>query len=148
MANEQYAFLRRSELPTTSQLQVVIDNDPDFTLTIDPETTLSESVGFVPCVICGVKSGVEIYFDDSAEMVEQFGDLAPDRDCCLVFRWGGDMVECACAMVLSFVLAKYYNAIVSYEGEPPLESLDAFRDETVAIHSDAKLYLDGPRSVE
>lgn len=141
MANEQYAFLRRSELPTTSQLQAVIDNDLDFSLTIDPETNLSESVGFVPCVICGVESGVEIDFDDSAETIEQFGDLAPDRDCCLVFRWGGDMVECACAMVLSFVLAKYCNAIVSYEGEPPPESLDAFRDETIAIHSDAKLIL-------
>jgi hypothetical protein len=141
MANEQYAFLRRSELPTTSQLQAAIDKDPDFSMTIDPETKLSESVGFVPCVICGMESGVEIDFDDSAETIEQFGDLAPDRDCCLVFRWGGDMVECACAMVLSFVLAKYYNAVVSYEGEPPPSSLDAFRDETIAIHSDAKLKL-------
>lgn len=28
-----------------------------------------------------------------------------------------------------------------YEGEPPPDSLDAFRDETIAIHSDAKLSL-------
>lgn len=141
MANEQYAFLRRSELPTTATLQSVIDNDPNFALTIDPETNLSESVGFVPCVICGVESGVEIDFDDSPELIEQFGDLAADRNCCLVFRWGGDMVECACAMVLSYALAKHYNAIVSYEGEPPLESLDAFREETIAVHGHAKLKL-------
>jgi len=141
MANEQYAFLRRSELPTTATLQSVIDNDPNFALTIDPETNLSESVGFVPCVICGVESGVEIDFDDSPELIEQFGVLAADRNCCLVFRWGGDMVECACAMVLSYALAKHYNAIVSYEGEPPPESLDAFREETIAVHGHAKLKL-------
>jgi len=141
MANEQYAFLRRSELPTTATLQSVIDNDPNFALTIDPETSLSESVGFVPCVICGVESGVEIDFDDSPELIEQFGDLAADRNCCLVFRWGGDMVECACAMVLSYALAKHYNAVVSYEGEPPPESLDAFREETIAVHGHAKLKL-------
>ena len=141
MANEQYAFLRRSELPTTAALQSAINNDPFFALTIDPETALSTNAGFVPCVICGVESGVEIDFDDSLEMIEQFGDLASDRDCCLVFRWGGDMAECACAMVLSYALAKYYNAIVSYEGEPPPDSLDAFRDEAIAIHGDAKLKL-------
>ncbi len=141
MANEQYAFLRRSELPTTTALQTALDNDPNFTLTIDAETDLNATVGFVPCVICGVESGVEIDFDDSPELIAQFGSMASDRDCCLVFRWGGDMAECACAMVLSYALAKYYNAIVSYEGEPPPENLDVFRDETIAIHSDAKLTL-------
>ena len=141
MANEQYAFLRRSELPTTAALQTAINNDPSFALTIDPETELQASVGFVPCVICGVESGVEIDFDDSPELISEFGPIATDRDCCLVFRWGGDMAECACAMVLSYTLAKYYNAIVSYEGEPPPDSLDSFRDDTIAIHGDAKLTL-------
>ena len=141
MANEQYAFLRRSELPTTTALQSTLDSDPNFTLTIDAETDLTTAVGFVPCVICGVESGVEIDFDDSSELLGQFGAMVSDRDCCLVFRWGGDMAECACAMVLSYALAKYYNAIVSYEGEPPPDSLDAFRDETVAVHGHAKLTL-------
>ena len=141
MANEQYAFLRRSELPTTAMLQTAIDNDPNFTLNIDPETNLSESLGFVPCVICGIDSGVEIDFDDSPETIEQFGGLASDRDCCLVFRWGSDMIECACAMVLSYALANYHNAIVSFEGEPPPESLEALCDETIAVHSHAKLKL-------
>ena len=141
MANEQYAFLRRSEVPSTASLQSAIDRDPTFALTIAPQTDLSTCVGFVPCVICGVESGVEIDFDDSPEIVEQFGDLAADRDCCLVFRWGGDMVECACAMVLSYILAKHYNAVVSYEGEPPIDSLEAFRDEVISVHSHAKLKL-------
>ena len=128
-------------MPTTAALQTALDNDPDFTLTIDVETDLQANVGFVPCMICGVESGVEIDFDDSPELIAQFGAMAADRDCCLVFRWGGDMAECACAMVLSYALAKYYNAIVSYEGEPPADNLDAFRDETIAIHGDAKLTL-------
>ena len=141
MANEQYAFLRRSELPTTAALQTAISNDPTFTLMIDAETDLQSTAGFVPCEICGVESGVEIDFDDSPELIAGFGEIASDRDCCLVFRWGGDMIECACAMVLSYALAKHYNGIISYDGEPPADNLDAFRDETIAVHRHAKLTL-------
>ena len=99
MSNEQYAFLTRSELPTLEQLQAKINSDPTFTLAIDPEVSLSTTAGFVPCVICGVESGVEIYFDDSPETMDQFADLVQGKDCCLVFCWRSDMVECACAMV-------------------------------------------------
>ena len=141
MANEQYAFLRRSELPTTAALQTAISDDPTFTLVIDANTDLKATAGFVPCEICGVESGVEIDFNDSPELIADFGDIASDRDCCLVFRWGGDMIECACAMVLSYVLAKHYNGIISYDGEPPADHLDAFRDETIAVHGHAKLTL-------
>ena len=139
VANEQYAFLRRSDLPSTESLQSAIDSDPAFALTIDPETDLRTSMGFVPCLICGVESGVEIDFDDSPELLEQFGDLASDRDCCLVFRWGGDMVECACAMVISYALAKHDHAGVTYEGESPEANLDAFRAEVISVHGHAKL---------
>ncbi len=141
MANEQYAFLRRPELPTTSVLQAAIDNDPDFSLKIDPETNLTEDAGFVPCVICNVESGVEIYFDDSAETIKRFGDMVADRDCCLVFRWGGDFAECACAVVLSYILAKYFDAVISYEGAPPQENLETLRREAITIHQHANLNL-------
>ena len=140
MSNEQYAFLTRSELPTLEQLQAKINSDPTFTLAIDPEVSLSTTAGFVPCVICGVESGVEIYFDDSPETMDQFADLVQGKDCCLVFCWRSDMVECACAMVLSYFLGEHYNAIISYDGEPP-DSIEGLRDETIAVHGDAKLDL-------
>ena len=44
MANERYAFVRRSELTSTVSLQAAIDNDPNFALTIDPDTNLSPGV--------------------------------------------------------------------------------------------------------
>gem|GEM_PF-4120095 len=78
-------------------------------------------------------------FDDSSELLEQFGDVASDRACCLVFRWGGDIVERACAMVLSYALAKHDHAVVTYEREPPADNLDAFRAEVISVHGHAKL---------
>ena len=53
-----------------------------------------------------------------------------DADRCLVFRWGGEMLECGCATVLSYTLMKEFGGLVSYEGESPPASLDAYREET------------------
>ena len=139
MSNEQFAFLRRNSLPTAKSLQAAIEETP-FVLTLDPATDTATTVGFVPCTICGVESGVEIDFDDSSDLLDQFRGMIGDRDCCLVFRWGGDMAECTCAMVLSYTLAKHFDAIVSYGGEPPSD-IDTFREETISIHKDAKLAL-------
>ena len=71
-----------------------------------------------------------MYFDDSKELLDSFREIAADRDCCISFRWGGSMQECACAMVVSYALAESFEAIVSYEGEPPPESIQTFRKET------------------
>lgn len=142
MANEQYAFLRRSRLPATSMLQSAINDDPDFSLIIDPATNLADVSGFVPCLIGNVESGVEIYFDESTERIKQFGDMIADRDCCLVFRWGGDFVECLCAMVVSYMLAKHYDAVISYEGASPNESLETLRQQVFAVYKEANLNLE------
>ncbi|ELP30978.1 hypothetical protein [Rhodopirellula baltica] len=139
MSNEQYAFLRRSDLPARESLQSAIDNTP-FSLTLDPAFDTASTSGFVPCTICNVDSGVEIEFDDSPELIDQFRHMTGDRDCCLVFRWGGDIIECTCAMVLSYTLAEHFDAIVSYEGEPSSDRT-VLRDDTIAIHKDAKLVL-------
>jgi len=40
------------------------------------------------------------------------------------------MVECACVMIASYALARGFDAVVSYEGEEPAESLEAFLRET------------------
>ena len=83
------------------------------------------------------ETGVEMYFDDSKELIDSFRDIAEDRDCCISFRWGGSMQECACAMVASYALADSFDAIVSYEGEAPPESIQAFRKETESVIAQA-----------
>lgn len=132
MANEQFAFLKSSDVPTRDQWQQAIDR-AGFDLKLDPELQPRTNVGFVPCKPKGSESGVEMYFEDSSEFMESFGDIAGDLDCCISFRWGGSMEECACAMVASYALAEAFGAVVSYEGEPPPDNLQEFRQETEAV---------------
>ncbi len=124
MANEQYAFLTKDNLPTRTTWQAAIDNSP-FDLQLDPKMNVGIDSGFSPCTICGAELGIEIDYDDSAEFIAQFSEIAPGKDCCVSFRWGGNEIECAIALILSYSLAKEFAAVVSYEGEPPssVESL-------------------------
>jgi hypothetical protein len=132
MANEQYAFLKSTNVPTRDGLQQAI-NRAGFGLTLDATYQPRTNVGFVPCTLNGKETGVEMYFDDSKELLDSFREIAEDRDCCISFRWGGDMRECACAMVVSYVLADSFDVVISYEGEPPPESLEAFRKEAESV---------------
>lgn len=129
MANEQYAFLKTSNVPTRDGLQQAIGR-AGFDLKLDADYHPRTNVGFVPCALNGKDTGVEMYFDDSKELLDSFRKIAGDRECCISFRWGGDIWECACALVVSYALAASFDAIVSYEGEAPPESLEAFRKET------------------
>lgn len=141
MANEQFAFLQSSNVPTRDQWQQAIDR-AGFDLKLDVDLQPRSNVGFVPCKLKGMDSGVEMYFDDSAEFMDAFRQIASGCDCAISFRWGGSMQECACAMIACFALAESFGAIVSYEGEPPPESLQRFREETVSMLTDA---LKAPR---
>lgn len=137
MANEQFAFLKSGSVPTRDRWQEAIDR-AGFNLKLDPKFEPRTHVGFVPCKLNGAESGVEMYFDDSTESMEAFRDIAGDCDCCISFRWGSSMQECACAMIASFALANEFDALVSYEGEPPYKSLVDFRRDTEAILKDAE----------
>lgn len=139
MANEQFAFIHKNKVPTPDQWQAAVDA-AGFDLKLDPELKVFEDEGFMPCKLFGKDSGVETYyspidelFDDRAEAEE----LAGDRDFCISFRWGGRYSEAACAMVLSYVLAHSFGAVVSYEFEDPYEDLDALRKETEEILKEA-----------
>ncbi len=129
MANEQFAFLPRSRVPDRAAWQAAIDAS-GFDFQLDPELRPFQDSGFLPCKLHGRDSGFEIYYSDSRELLEAFSDIAAGHDFCIAFRWGGDMSECACVMAASYVLAKDFGAVVSYEGEPPYDSLEAFLDDT------------------
>lgn len=136
MANEQYALLKSSNVPTRDQLQQAIDRS-GFDLQLYSGYQPRASAGFVPCILNGMETGVEIYFDDSDELIEAFRDYAEDRDCCISFRWGGDIAQGACGMVVSYALAESFGAVVTYEGEPPAETLQELRDETESLVAEA-----------
>lgn len=136
MANEQFAFLKSSGVPTRNEWQQAIDR-AGFDLTLDTGFEPRGNVGFVPCTLNGAASGVEMYFDDSADLMREFAAVAGDRDCCISFRWSGSMLECACAMIASFALATEFGAVVSYEGEQPFQDLADFRNETEAVLKEA-----------
>ena len=137
MANEQYAFLDKSNVPDRDAWQSAI-TECGFDLQLDSELKVGDQSGYAACRILNTDAGVEIYFDDDADFIKQFADIATNKNYCISFRWGGSMVECACAMVLSYALAKHYSAIVSYEGEPPYDNLGDFLAETQAIIKDAE----------
>ena len=129
MANEQYAFLNKSEVPSREAWQAVIEAC-GFDFQLDPELKPFHDSGFLPCTLMGSDAGFEIYYDVVEELPGDFRDLAQGRDHCISFRWGGSMIECASVMIASYALAKSFGAIVSYEGEEPPESLESFLNET------------------
>ena len=136
MANEQYAFLRKSDVPTREQWQAAIDA-AGFDLQLDLEMKPMEDSGFCPCRLSGVDAGCEIDYDDSTDFLAEFASIAGDCDYCILFRWGGDFLEGASAMIASYALAKEFGAIVSYEGEPP-EDLETLHASTVEMLEAAK----------
>jgi len=136
MANEQYAFLMRAEVPSRQQWQDAID-ECGFDFKIDPTLEPFEHCGFLPCELMGTEAGVEVYYEVSSELREVFGEVARDKDCCISFRWGGSAVECASAMIASYALAKKFGAVVCYEGEDPYEDLGTFLRDTREIIEEA-----------
>lgn len=137
MANEQFAFLSREHVPSREAWQAAID-EAGFDFQLDPELRPFEDSGFSPCKLEGRDSGFEISYDGSRELLDSFPELVGDQDYCISFRWGGDMSECACVMIASYALAKNFGATVSYEGEPPPETLEAFLSETRDVVRDAR----------
>lgn len=75
MANEQFAFLKSSGVPTRNEWQQAIDR-AGFDLTLDTGFEPRGNVGFVPCTLNGAASGVEMYFDDSADFMREFAAVA------------------------------------------------------------------------
>jgi hypothetical protein len=140
VSNVQFAFLKASSVPTQEQWQQAIDRT-GFDLKLDPTSEPRTNRGFVPCTLEGAESGVEMYFEDSSDFIQDFAELIDnlgDRNCCISFRWGGDMQECACAMIASLALAAEFGAIVSYQADHTYHDLAEFRTETEEIVKESR----------
>jgi hypothetical protein len=134
MSNTQYIFIRRVTVPDRASLEASI-NSLGYDLLLDPEFSLYEDTGFLPCQLDGVSGfGFQVFHESVEEILEAIPDLAPhvkDSDYCLSFVWGGSMRDAVCAMMVSCAFAKDFDAVVSYEGEEPSsvqDLLDATAD--------------------
>jgi hypothetical protein len=117
MSLQQTTYVARANVPDRSALQGAVDA-LGFDCKIDTFYVPFHCSGFLPCVLAGSESGFEIYFEAAADVLSAFPNLAGtvgSRDVAITFRWGGDMSECACVLILSAALAKTCGAIVHYQ---------------------------------
>jgi len=115
----QTAFLERSRVPDRATLEQAV-RTLGFDLSIDEYYRPFDCSGFLPCMLNGKKSGFEIYFGAPEQEFQQFPHLrqqVESRDCTITFRWGGDMRECACVLIVSAALATTFDAIVHYQDD-------------------------------
>ena len=131
MSQLQTAYLKRTVVPDLITLQSAIDA-LGFKLKIDSFYVPFQAKGFLPCKLNGKDSGFEIYFESTANVVNDFPHLAKeiaDRDAAISFRWGGDMSECACVLIVSAALAKSFDAIIHYQDDDILYKTDQLINE-------------------
>ena len=137
MSQLQTAYLKKELIPDRSSLQSAIDS-LGFKLKIDSSYVPFESKGFLPCTLNEKDAGFEIYFESASEVVKDFPHLVENigaRDAAISFRWGGNMLECACVLIVSAALAKLFDAVVHYQDDDLLYTPDK-------LIKDAKSALD------
>lgn len=112
-----------------------------FDLKLHPQYTPFEDSGFLPFSLNGEDgAGFEIRYGQASELFNEddaFAKLAAGRDICISMSWHGSMKDLACVMIVSCALVKEFNAVVSYEGEPP-EPLDRMLAVVPEVLADAK----------
>lgn len=140
MSNTQFAFIKRSLVPDREALQASI-NSLGFDLQLHPEFNPTTDSGFLPFTLNGQEGpGFEVFYADTNEVAgedEDLQSLAGGRDHCISMVWRGSMKDLACVMIVSCALTKDFDAVVSYEGEPP-DSLDSMLEVTQGVLKDAK----------
>ncbi len=134
MSLQQTAYVERASVPERAELQAAVDA-LGFDCKLDLSYMPFKSEGFLPCVLNGKDSGFEIYFESTAEVLQNYPDLTEtigSRDAAITFRWGGDMAECACVLIVSAALAKTFDAVVHYQDDNMLSSAGQLVEEARA----------------
>jgi hypothetical protein len=131
MSLEQTAFVDKGVVPDRQALQDAVDA-LGYDCKLDDSYTPFKSEGFLPCILNGQQSGFEIYFEPAAESLKALphrAELIGGRDVAISFRWGGDMAECACVLIVSAALAKQFNAVVLYQNDDLVYSSEQLATE-------------------
>jgi len=124
MSLELHVFIRAGEMPARDSWQAKI-RELGFPVELDPEMKVGSDEGFSPCTVKGQASGFEISFESSKELLDDYPNIRTsvrDRDACITFRWGGDMLECACVMAATAALAGLCDAVSYYPDDDILYS--------------------------
>src|SRR5712671_3775279 len=127
MANEQYAFIDKSRVPSREAWQEAIA-ETGFEFELDDSLTPFKDSGYRPCKLFGAEAGFEIAYNSASQILDDpdaLAQIARGKDFCISFRWGGSMRDCASVMIACYALAKKFGAAISYEGNEPYGSLDA-----------------------
>jgi hypothetical protein len=127
----QTAYLERRSVPDREALQAAIDALA-FDCKVDIFYVPFKASGFLPCILSGNNSGFEIYFESATKLLAQFPRLVStvgNRDVAVTFRWGSDMAECACMLIVSAALAKSFAAVVHYQDDDLIFSADQLVQE-------------------
>jgi hypothetical protein len=131
----QTVYLIRNVMPDRAALQHAIDT-LGFDLLLDASYSTDDINGFQPCRLLGEETGVEMYINPAQTAilgVPQVTSAVGSRDVAITFRWGGNLSECACAMIISAALATSFDAVVHYEDDDMFYSASAAVDEARAI---------------
>jgi hypothetical protein len=134
MALQQTAYLHGESVPQRDALQATVDA-LGFDCELDASYVPFKSEGYMPCILMGQGSGFEIYFEPAAECLRDFPGLTAlvgNRNSAITFRWGGDMAECACVLIVCAALAKCANAIVHYQDDDIVYSTEQLIEEARA----------------
>jgi len=126
MSQTQYAFMKKSNIPSQKEWQKAIDElQFDIHLQLDSDLVPFNDSGFSPCKWGNTDHdvGFEIDYEPSVDVFgndSEFERLAGEgNDYCISFCWRGNMKDCAAVLIASCALANSFGAIVSYEGEFP-----------------------------
>lgn len=125
MSQTQYAFIKKSSVPTREAWQASIDAlNFAVKLKLDSELEPFSDEGFSPCVWDDTNDdvGFEIFYETAVEAHEDDEDMVQfvgDRDYCISMCWRGEMKDCAAVMMASCALMRGFDAIVSCDGEKP-----------------------------
>jgi hypothetical protein len=140
MSVTQSAFVEKARVPERAKLEASI-RALGFDLTIDEFYRPFDCSGYLPCALNGKKSGFEIYFGSTVDVLAAIPRLKEEigaRDCEITFRWGSDMAECACVLIVSAALAKDFGAVVYYDPDDLLYSASQLVEEAKSALKDVR----------
>ena len=113
MSMELHVLLAKSRLPDVRQWQAAIDA-LDFDVKLDPSLAVEIGRGFLPAKFKGRDSGFEFTVWPASDITDTYPEFASQfagRDRAASFRWGGDLIEMACALVASAALAQLSDGV-------------------------------------
>ena len=139
MSMELHVLVIDSRLPGVQRWQETIDA-LGFDLKLTPSLSVRDHRGFLPCNFKGRQSGFEFDIFPASEIVEtypEFEQRFSTANASANFRWSGDLMEMACALVASVALAKACDS-VWFDPQKraclsPQEALEQARSDVAAV---------------